>query len=79
MLFLTQNIVLRLLIVDLKGAWGNGISQHNRDGPIPIPSILAYAVMVSIQRKRYRSVSIHARAALHMHKVYVSTLSRENQ
>ena len=30
-------------------------------------------------RKQYRSVSIHARAALCMRKVYVSTLSRENQ
>jgi len=29
--------------------------------------------------KQYQSVSIHARAALRMRKVYVSTLSRENQ
>ena len=30
-------------------------------------------------RKQYRRVSIHARAALRMRKVYVSTRSRENQ
>ena len=30
-------------------------------------------------RKQYRRVSIHAHTALCMHKVYISTLSRENQ